>query len=1174
MADAPLDYDTYRRTFEQVPDDQLPTVLQRFQAAVSGYNPFDGGMSMTPSWLVRKKILGGFGKLLGAPPAQQRSMFTQTLNENDKPFRTIFSHNLPLFQSFYSTLPKPPVTPPPVAPPAPVASQPASASMVKPGSFADSLDTGLLTNYLKPLEPMSKIAALAEPAVPTTGPAAIAYALKNLDVDRLEQEAQKVIKSKKVSKRSNAVSILNAVQGLRRNGHTPSDLMISRVPVIPPQFRPFTVIGDSFTPGDANELYRDLFKVRDAYNESRKELGEAGSNDARLHLYDAVKSLYGYAEPVEPKTAARGVSGFLKKVTGMSPKTSFLHRKMLSKTQDNVGRGVITVDPELGLDEVGVPREMAWKIFAPYIQSHMVQKGMAPSDSVRSIRDRTAEAARALDEVVKNRPVMYSRAPAWHKFSALGGYAKLIDGEAIKINPLTTSGANADFNGDQQVGRVLVLVPKAKKTKNLFSILTLPVADSTVKAMISKNVIPAFNHKTHALFLTDLADFPRGDLRRHKPDGKNGVIDFYSVPEGLLVTAFDEATGSPVWAPVAFYSVHSQRLVEIVDLSNGRQIVTDDDPRAVYGIDPADPTMKLSRFSPRAALACRAVVPVVKDVAEACQKLECLSEIPVGEKNVKLDWNFGYLLGALAGDGWWDKKTYNDRWHVYLADLKGQVAARCYGILKGLYGAVSWYQLAQTKAEDSSRYGDSVRHTFTLAEGQQLSKFLSQWLGGGATANSTGSGSKTLPDFFMLAPKEFRLGVLAGLVDTDGSVSVSNAKNRPQLLCAVTSTSFRLICDARFLCLTLGLQASVSYSKTTIRGNTSWICTISAPGAKRIGAFSNLATDSKRNAFINTEVCDDNTSQVYDKVPVSAEVQRRVAADVPRPKIRAHERAAEVPTAGLESRKEAQNFYTQWSNVRKDGLVSRSFAKRLIVYLDQLQATAENNRQLAIVDLQRLDDSASPERVQLWREAIRSTCPFEDTPARYKAGKKIYACLNRPLKVGRCTPRLRQAVMGWLRDTAPYQNAGRSAEFKQWGSRFVANEAMAWTRVIAVQKTGIREDGYDLTVPGYDTFMSADGIILSNTMQLHVPSSDEAVADVRDRIMPSKMLFSDRNYDMIPASPKHEHILGLFAAQQRSSKNSYKFPNEAEAVAAIKNGTVKLSDEVEIGNKRQTPLKF
>lgn len=437
MADAPLDYDTYRRTLEQVPDDQLPGVFQRLRDAVTSYKPFDGGMSMTPSWLVRKKIAGGFGKLLGAPAAQQRTMFTNTLNENDGTFRNVFSKNLPLFQSLYSTLPKPaPVVAPPPAP------------MVKPSSFADSLDTDLLTNYMKPAETRDKIAALAEPAVPTTGPAAIAYALKNLDVDRLEQEAHKVVKSKKVSKRSNAISILNAVQGLRRNGHTPSDLMISRVPVIPPQFRPFTVIGDSFTPGDANELYRDLFKVRNAYNESRKELGDAGSNDARLHLYDSVKSLYGYADPVEPKTAARGVSGFLKKVTGISPKTSWLQRKMLSKTQDNVGRGVIIVDPELGLDEVGVPREMAWKIFAPYIQSHMVQKGMSPSDSVRSIRDRTAEAARALDAVVKNRPVMYSRAPAWHKFSALGGYAKLIDGQAIAVTPLTTQGQNSDFDGD------------------------------------------------------------------------------------------------------------------------------------------------------------------------------------------------------------------------------------------------------------------------------------------------------------------------------------------------------------------------------------------------------------------------------------------------------------------------------------------------------------------------------------------------------------------------------------------------------------------------------------------------------------------------------------------------------------------------------------------------------
>src|SRR4051812_47226357 len=119
------------------------------------------------------------------------------------------------------------------------------------------------------------MAAVAKP--PTTGPEALQHALENLDLGKLESEAREVIRSRKVSKRPRAVQVLNALEGLRRNQVRPQDLMISSVPVIPAQFRPFTVVGDTFTPGDANELYRDLFKVRDAFNEAHQELGDPGT---------------------------------------------------------------------------------------------------------------------------------------------------------------------------------------------------------------------------------------------------------------------------------------------------------------------------------------------------------------------------------------------------------------------------------------------------------------------------------------------------------------------------------------------------------------------------------------------------------------------------------------------------------------------------------------------------------------------------------------------------------------------------------------------------------------------------------------------------------------------------------------------------------------------------------
>lgn len=283
---------------------------------------------------------------------------------------------------------------------------------------------------------------------PLTGPAAIQHALSRINIDQLEAEQQAIIKARKVSKRPRAIDILNAIQGLRRNKLTPSDLMITSVPVIPPAFRPFSLIGDTFVPGDANELYRDLIKVRDAYATSQKTLGDAGSREAGLALYDSVKALYGYRDPVEPKTRQRGVSGFLKKVSGHSPKWSFFQRVLLSKPQDSVGRSVAGVDPDLGLDEIGLPTEMAWRMYSPYIQGRLVRSGMSPTDALKQLKDRTDTARRALEQEVATRPVVYSRAPAWHKFNTIAGWPKLHEGNAVMINPLVTTGMNADFDGD------------------------------------------------------------------------------------------------------------------------------------------------------------------------------------------------------------------------------------------------------------------------------------------------------------------------------------------------------------------------------------------------------------------------------------------------------------------------------------------------------------------------------------------------------------------------------------------------------------------------------------------------------------------------------------------------------------------------------------------------------
>jgi DNA-directed RNA polymerase subunit beta' len=178
-----------------------------------------------------------------------------------------------------------------------------------------------------------------------------------------------------------------------------------------------------------------------------------------------MKAVYGYGDSPDQKLKQREVSGFLKKIVGSGPKYSFIQRNLLSKPQDSVGRATIIVDPDLGLDEIGIPKDIAWTSYSPYIMRRLRRAGLSGSKALELIESRDKIAERALIEEMNERPVIYSRAPAWHRFSKLAGKPKLIDGNAIAINSAVTVGLNADFDGDTVNIHVPALDETVKEAK-------------------------------------------------------------------------------------------------------------------------------------------------------------------------------------------------------------------------------------------------------------------------------------------------------------------------------------------------------------------------------------------------------------------------------------------------------------------------------------------------------------------------------------------------------------------------------------------------------------------------------------------------------------------------------------------------------------------------------------
>ncbi len=272
--------------------------------------------------------------------------------------------------------------------------------------------------------------------------------LAALDLDKLRESALQDIRSGKKTRRQQGVKLLRALEGLRRNNAAPEDLVISRVPVVPAAFRPYTMAGDTFVPGDANELYSDLVKAVNTHKESEAVFGPGQSHDTARYLRKAVDAAYGYDDSPNPKIKNRGVSGLMQKILGSGPKTSWVQSKLLAKPQDYVGRGVISPDPELGMDELGIPEDMAWELFDAHIRREMASQGIPVTRALELIKKRDPKARQILDNKLKTHPVIYTRAPAWHRHNVVSGYAKITDGNNINISPLVTAGFNADFDGD------------------------------------------------------------------------------------------------------------------------------------------------------------------------------------------------------------------------------------------------------------------------------------------------------------------------------------------------------------------------------------------------------------------------------------------------------------------------------------------------------------------------------------------------------------------------------------------------------------------------------------------------------------------------------------------------------------------------------------------------------
>ncbi|MFU8771793.1 MAG: DNA-directed RNA polymerase subunit beta', partial [Anaerolineales bacterium] len=350
--------------------------------------------------------------------------------------------------------------------------------------------------------------------------------LRRLDLDKLAEELwHEVRSSKSKQKRKKATKRLKVVEAFRRSANRPEWMVLTVLPVIPPDLRPMVQLdGGRFATSDLNDLYRRVINR----NNRLKRLLELGAPDVIVRnekrmLQEAVDSLIDNSQ--RGKALSRRGRRELKSLSDMlKGKKGRFRRNLLGKRVDYSGRSVIVVGPQLKLYQCGLPKAMALELYRPFVISRLVSHNYAANvrGAKRFIERNRPEVWEVLEEVIKERPVLLNRAPTLHRLGIQAFEPVLIEGSAIQLHPLVTTAFNADFDGDQMA----VHVPLSQKAVWEARQLMLSIKNMLKPADGEPIISPAKDMVLGVYYLTKI-----DDSHPHRGDGRR----FCSLEEAELV---------------------------------------------------------------------------------------------------------------------------------------------------------------------------------------------------------------------------------------------------------------------------------------------------------------------------------------------------------------------------------------------------------------------------------------------------------------------------------------------------------------------------------------------------------------------------------------------------------------------------------------------------------------
>ena len=698
-----------------------------------------------------------------------------------------------------------------------------------------------------------------------TGGPAIKHMLSLVKVDKEIEELKELAPKKKGSDLNKIHKKLRILKNFKDNGIKLEEMVVDYLPIMPPKFRPIVEMpnGD-ISVSDVNEHYRNTIIVN---NQLKEMKGRAGlideANKSRSNLYESLKGVAGFSMGLVDKPDIKGISAT---IAGTNPKSGYFHSKLIKRRQDLSGTAVVGPNPKLNMDQISIPENMAWEVFKPFIVRDLKSSGLTTISARKNIEDRSVMAREALLRVMSQKKVIANRAPTLHRWGMMAFEATLGSDNAVGLPVEVLGGFNADFDGDSCWGRVFIKLSRENC--------------DNVDGLTQGDYMPV-NH-------IDLKDFPRTALI-----SSEGNVDVYSVPEGTEIYAYDRENHTVRMFPVEQYSVHKDLSMRRVKFKSKREVEVSDD-HSLFCVNPD--TLEFDRFKPDDSLGLMSPRPrhLITPGGMTTVAWENPGKGKRLEKPMKLNELCGYFWGAMVGDGYASKdKRCNYGYSIGFCNTDENVRDSVTEFMT-LHGA------SEPSLHDNP-------HTF---DGHECFSQKIHWAFGNMGHNivryiGSGAYNKHLPDFWQYAPREFRLGLFAGLIDTDGSLHFANGR---QYQCNYTTTSPVLADEVGLLCASLGIRFTKTAYQKDGNSNDKFIISISSPDMKQYAPELNFRHEKKSEVW--RQMLEFDFGIVKDPIPMPRELAKLARKNI--------------------DHKIEKSLYTIVSKTTKDGVITRQSAQRLI----------------------------------------------------------------------------------------------------------------------------------------------------------------------------------------------------------------------------------------------------